>query len=154
MLFSFARNEPRDGGELGRLTLRSPNSHFLNKASLNLTHCSLVGSFLCFQSCHSLSLWNLSLCCWRAHWKAGAGPTNSLSCYPSYICFNPSAVPAAPSSWSLDSGSREALPFLSAHAGSILAPPVPPRSLPHGKDMPSRPAANACSHTHTQIQTT
>ncbi|XP_038005508.1 dedicator of cytokinesis protein 3 isoform X2 [Motacilla alba alba] len=42
------------------------------------------------------------------------------------------AVPAAPSSWSLDSGSREALPFLSAHAGSILAPPVPPRSLPHG----------------------
>ncbi|XP_041318643.1 dedicator of cytokinesis protein 3 [Pyrgilauda ruficollis] len=42
------------------------------------------------------------------------------------------AVPAAPSSWSLDSGSREALPFLSAHAGSVLAPPVPPRSLPHG----------------------
>ncbi|XP_069721913.1 dedicator of cytokinesis protein 3 isoform X3 [Phaenicophaeus curvirostris] len=42
------------------------------------------------------------------------------------------AVPAAPSSWSLDSGTREALPFLSAHAGSILAPPVPPRSLPHG----------------------
>ncbi|XP_056357849.1 dedicator of cytokinesis protein 3 [Oenanthe melanoleuca] len=42
------------------------------------------------------------------------------------------AVPAAPSSWSLDSGSREALPFLSAHAGSTLAPPVPPRSLPHG----------------------
>ncbi|XP_071406691.1 dedicator of cytokinesis protein 3 isoform X3 [Pithys albifrons albifrons] len=42
------------------------------------------------------------------------------------------AVPAAPSSWSLDSGTREALPFLSAHTGSILAPPVPPRSLPHG----------------------
>ncbi|XP_053152394.1 dedicator of cytokinesis protein 3 isoform X4 [Hemicordylus capensis] len=42
------------------------------------------------------------------------------------------AVPAAPSSWSLDSGTREALPFLSAHVGSILAPPVPPRSLPHG----------------------
>ncbi|KAM4893607.1 dedicator of cytokinesis protein 3 [Sylvia borin] len=42
------------------------------------------------------------------------------------------AVPAAPSSWSLDSGSREALPFLSAHAGSILAPPVPPRSLSQG----------------------
>ncbi|XP_062826144.1 dedicator of cytokinesis protein 3 isoform X3 [Anolis carolinensis] len=42
------------------------------------------------------------------------------------------AVPAAPSSWSLDSGTREALPFLSSHVGSILAPPVPPRSLPHG----------------------
>ncbi|XP_019475483.1 dedicator of cytokinesis protein 3-like [Meleagris gallopavo] len=42
------------------------------------------------------------------------------------------AVPAAPSSWSLDSGTREALPFLSVHVGSILAPPVPPRRLPHG----------------------
>ncbi|KAM8799886.1 dedicator of cytokinesis protein 3 [Eudromia elegans] len=42
------------------------------------------------------------------------------------------AVPAAPSSWSLDSGTRETLPCLSAHTGSILAPPVPPRSLPHG----------------------
>uniref|UniRef100_G1P9M3 Dedicator of cytokinesis 3 n=1 Tax=Myotis lucifugus TaxID=59463 RepID=G1P9M3_MYOLU len=43
------------------------------------------------------------------------------------------AVPAAPSSWSLDSGVREAQPFLSAHMGRILAPPVPPRSLLHGK---------------------
>ncbi|PNJ32384.1 DOCK3 isoform 2 [Pongo abelii] len=42
------------------------------------------------------------------------------------------AVPAAPSSWSLDSGAQEAQPFLSAHMGSILAPPVPPRSLLHG----------------------
>ena len=49
------------------------------------------------------------------------------------ICFRPSAVPAAPSSWSLDSGAREAQPFLSAHTGCILAPPVPPRSLLHGK---------------------
>ncbi|XP_012575759.1 PREDICTED: dedicator of cytokinesis protein 3 isoform X5 [Condylura cristata] len=43
------------------------------------------------------------------------------------------AVPAAPSSWSLDSGAREAQPFLSTHMGCILAPPVPPRSLLHGK---------------------
>ncbi|XP_012575758.1 PREDICTED: dedicator of cytokinesis protein 3 isoform X4 [Condylura cristata] len=42
------------------------------------------------------------------------------------------AVPAAPSSWSLDSGAREAQPFLSTHMGCILAPPVPPRSLLHG----------------------
>ncbi|XP_058144291.1 dedicator of cytokinesis protein 3 isoform X1 [Dasypus novemcinctus] len=42
------------------------------------------------------------------------------------------AVPAAPSSWSLDSGAREAQPFLSAQVGHILAPPVPPRSLLHG----------------------
>ncbi|XP_066206560.1 dedicator of cytokinesis protein 3 isoform X6 [Saccopteryx leptura] len=42
------------------------------------------------------------------------------------------AVPAAPSSWSLDSGAREAQPFLSAHMGRIMAPPVPPRSLLHG----------------------
>ncbi|XP_015423780.1 PREDICTED: dedicator of cytokinesis protein 3 [Myotis davidii] len=42
------------------------------------------------------------------------------------------AVPAAPSSWSLDSGAREAQPFLSAHMGRILVPPVPPRSLLHG----------------------
>nr|XP_060483924.1 dedicator of cytokinesis protein 3 [Panthera onca] len=42
------------------------------------------------------------------------------------------AVPAAPSSWSLDSGAREAQPFLSAHMGRSLAPPVPPRSLLHG----------------------
>lgn len=41
LLFRFARNEPRDGGELGRLTLPSPNSHFPNRASLNLTLCSL-----------------------------------------------------------------------------------------------------------------
>uniref|UniRef100_A0A8D3DJZ2 Dedicator of cytokinesis 3 n=1 Tax=Scophthalmus maximus TaxID=52904 RepID=A0A8D3DJZ2_SCOMX len=37
-----------------------------------------------------------------------------------------------PSSWSLDSGTREALPFLTAHVGSVMAPPVPPRNLPHG----------------------
>nr|XP_033781897.1 dedicator of cytokinesis protein 3 isoform X1 [Geotrypetes seraphini] len=42
------------------------------------------------------------------------------------------AVPATPSSWSLDSGTRETLPFLSTHVGSILAPPVPPRSMLHG----------------------
>ncbi|XP_013202015.1 dedicator of cytokinesis protein 3 isoform X5 [Microtus ochrogaster] len=42
------------------------------------------------------------------------------------------AVPAAPSSWSLDSGAQEAQPFLSALMGHILAPPVPPRSLLHG----------------------
>ncbi|EFB13649.1 hypothetical protein PANDA_007615 [Ailuropoda melanoleuca] len=42
------------------------------------------------------------------------------------------AVPAAPSSWSLDSGAQEAQPFLSAHMGRILPPPVPPRSLLHG----------------------
>lgn len=42
------------------------------------------------------------------------------------------AVPAAPSSWSLDSGTRDTLPFLSTHVGSVLAPPVPPRSIPHG----------------------
>ncbi|XP_063104997.1 dedicator of cytokinesis protein 3 isoform X2 [Cavia porcellus] len=41
-------------------------------------------------------------------------------------------VPVAPSSWSLDSGAREAQSFLSAHMGHILAPPVPPRSLLHG----------------------
>ncbi|XP_078065470.1 dedicator of cytokinesis protein 3 isoform X1 [Mustelus asterias] len=42
------------------------------------------------------------------------------------------AVPAAPSSWSLDSGTRDTIPFLSAHVGTIVAPPVPPRSLPPG----------------------
>ncbi|XP_040595462.1 dedicator of cytokinesis protein 3 isoform X2 [Mesocricetus auratus] len=42
------------------------------------------------------------------------------------------AVPAAPSSWSLDSGAQEAQPFLSALIGHIMAPPVPPRSLLHG----------------------
>ncbi|KAJ7999325.1 hypothetical protein DPEC_G00193210 [Dallia pectoralis] len=41
-------------------------------------------------------------------------------------------VITTPSSWSLDSGTREALPFLSAHVGSVMAPPVPPRTLPHG----------------------
>uniref|UniRef100_A0A8C9WB81 Dedicator of cytokinesis 3 n=1 Tax=Scleropages formosus TaxID=113540 RepID=A0A8C9WB81_SCLFO len=41
-------------------------------------------------------------------------------------------VLAAPSSWSLDSGTREALPFLSAHVGSVMVPPVPPRTLPPG----------------------
>jgi hypothetical protein len=49
------------------------------------------------------------------------------------ISFHPSAVPAAPSSWSLDSGAQEAQPFLSTHTGHTLAPPVPPRSLLHGK---------------------
>ncbi|KAF3690419.1 Dedicator of cytokinesis protein 3 Modifier of cell adhesion Presenilin-binding protein [Channa argus] len=44
-------------------------------------------------------------------------------------------VLTTPSSWSLDSGTREALPFLSAHVGSVLAPPVPPRSLPHGQHL-------------------
>lgn len=52
------------------------------------------------------------------------------------ISFHPSAVPAAPSSWSLDSGAQEAQPFLSALMGHILAPPVPPRSLLHGKRVP------------------
>uniref|UniRef100_A0AAV2M8A7 Dedicator of cytokinesis 3 n=1 Tax=Knipowitschia caucasica TaxID=637954 RepID=A0AAV2M8A7_KNICA len=44
-------------------------------------------------------------------------------------------VLTAPSSWSLDSGSRDPLPFLSAHVGSVLAPPVPPRNLPHGQHL-------------------
>ncbi|XP_071397718.1 dedicator of cytokinesis protein 3-like, partial [Centroberyx affinis] len=44
-------------------------------------------------------------------------------------------VLTTPSSWSLDSGTREALPFLSAHVGSVMAPPVPPRSLPHGQHL-------------------
>ncbi|CAL8402574.1 unnamed protein product [Arctogadus glacialis] len=39
-------------------------------------------------------------------------------------------VLTTPSSWSLDSGTRETLPFLSGHLG--LAPPVPPRNLPPG----------------------
>ncbi|XP_074493212.1 dedicator of cytokinesis protein 3-like isoform X13 [Sebastes fasciatus] len=46
-------------------------------------------------------------------------------------------VLTTPSSWSLDSGTREALPFLSAHVGSVMAPPVPPRNLPHGQRPPS-----------------
>ncbi|XP_028855233.1 dedicator of cytokinesis protein 3 isoform X4 [Denticeps clupeoides] len=41
-------------------------------------------------------------------------------------------VLTTPSSWSLDSGTRDTMPFLSAHVGSIIAPPVPPRSLPPG----------------------
>ncbi|KAI4786907.1 hypothetical protein KUCAC02_036815, partial [Chaenocephalus aceratus] len=39
-------------------------------------------------------------------------------------------VLTTPSSWSLDSGTRDVLPFLSAHVG-VMAPPVPPRNLPH-----------------------
>ncbi|GAB1294636.1 Dedicator of cytokinesis protein 3 [Apodemus speciosus] len=42
------------------------------------------------------------------------------------------AVPAASSSWSLDSGAQEAQPFLSSLMGHIMVPPVPPRSLLHG----------------------
>ncbi|XP_062923856.1 dedicator of cytokinesis protein 3 isoform X7 [Mobula hypostoma] len=42
------------------------------------------------------------------------------------------AVPAAPSCWSLDSGTRDTVPFLSGHVGTIIAPPVPPRTLPPG----------------------
>nr|XP_043879419.1 dedicator of cytokinesis protein 3-like [Solea senegalensis] len=45
-------------------------------------------------------------------------------------------VLTTPSSWSLDSGTREALPFLSAHVASVTAPPVPPRNLPHGQHPP------------------
>ncbi|KAI7791389.1 putative dedicator of cytokinesis protein 3, partial [Triplophysa rosa] len=41
-------------------------------------------------------------------------------------------VLTAPSSWSLDSGTRDTLTFLSAHVGSVMAPPVPPRTLPPG----------------------
>ncbi|XP_035518551.1 dedicator of cytokinesis protein 3-like [Morone saxatilis] len=44
-------------------------------------------------------------------------------------------VLTTPSSWSLDSGTREALPFLTAHVGSVMAPPVPPRNLPHGQHL-------------------
>ncbi|XP_054866952.1 dedicator of cytokinesis protein 3-like isoform X4 [Amphiprion ocellaris] len=40
-------------------------------------------------------------------------------------------VLTTPSSWSLDSGTREVLPFLSSHV--VMAPPVPPRNLPHGQ---------------------
>ncbi|XP_038626792.1 dedicator of cytokinesis protein 3 isoform X2 [Tachyglossus aculeatus] len=42
------------------------------------------------------------------------------------------AVPTAPSSWSLDSGTRDTLLTRSSQVGSSLAPPVPPRSLPYG----------------------
>ncbi|GAA6106955.1 dedicator of cytokinesis protein 3 isoform X2 [Tachysurus ichikawai] len=41
-------------------------------------------------------------------------------------------VLTAPSSWSLDSGTRDAMPFLSSHVGSVMAPPVPPRNFPPG----------------------
>ncbi|XP_075869291.1 dedicator of cytokinesis protein 3-like [Nelusetta ayraudi] len=44
-------------------------------------------------------------------------------------------VLSAPSSWSLDSGTREPLPFLSAQVTSVMAPPVPPRNLPHGQHL-------------------
>ncbi|KAK5873150.1 hypothetical protein PBY51_013789 [Eleginops maclovinus] len=44
-------------------------------------------------------------------------------------------VLTTPSSWSLDSGTRDVLPFLSAHVGSVMAPPVPPRNLPHGQHL-------------------
>uniref|UniRef100_A0A8C9TY43 Dedicator of cytokinesis 3 n=1 Tax=Scleropages formosus TaxID=113540 RepID=A0A8C9TY43_SCLFO len=54
---------------------------------------------------------------------------------PCKPCSDPnlSVAEKAPSSWSLDSGTREALPFLSAHVGSVMVPPVPPRTLPPGK---------------------
>ncbi|XP_029991161.1 dedicator of cytokinesis protein 3 isoform X9 [Sphaeramia orbicularis] len=45
-------------------------------------------------------------------------------------------VLTTPSSWSLDSGTREALPFLTAHVGSVMAPPVPPRNLPQVSPSP------------------
>ncbi|XP_048110330.1 dedicator of cytokinesis protein 3 isoform X2 [Alosa alosa] len=48
-------------------------------------------------------------------------------------------VLTAPSSWSLDSGTRETLPFLSTHVGNVMAPPVPPRNLP-----PVTPAPYTC----------
>ncbi|XP_078803962.1 dedicator of cytokinesis protein 3 isoform X5 [Oryzias latipes] len=44
-------------------------------------------------------------------------------------------VLTAPSSWSLDSGTREALPFFSSHVGGVIAPPVPPRNIPHGQHL-------------------
>ncbi|XP_053723434.1 dedicator of cytokinesis protein 3-like isoform X2 [Synchiropus splendidus] len=44
-------------------------------------------------------------------------------------------VLTTPSSWSLDSGTRDALPFLSSHASSVIAPPVPPRNPPHGQHL-------------------
>ncbi|XP_077948725.1 dedicator of cytokinesis protein 3 isoform X5 [Gasterosteus aculeatus] len=43
-------------------------------------------------------------------------------------------VLTTPSSWSLDSGTREALPFLS-HVGGVMPPPVPPRNLAHGQHL-------------------
>ncbi|XP_070405641.1 dedicator of cytokinesis protein 3 isoform X4 [Nothobranchius furzeri] len=44
-------------------------------------------------------------------------------------------VLTTPSSWSLDSGTREALPFLSSHVGSVMAPPVPPRNILRGQHL-------------------
>ncbi|KAM5126625.1 dedicator of cytokinesis protein 3-like isoform 2-T2 [Mantella aurantiaca] len=41
-------------------------------------------------------------------------------------------VLAAPSSWSLDSGTRESLPFLTTHVGSVLTPTGTPRGLSQG----------------------
>ncbi|MEE6516673.1 hypothetical protein FKM82_026338 [Ascaphus truei] len=38
----------------------------------------------------------------------------------------------APSSWSLDSGTRESLPFLTSHVGSVLAPTGTSRGLTQG----------------------
>lgn len=43
---------------------------------------------------------------------------------------SPTAVLTTPSSWSLDSGTKDVLPFLS------VAPPVPPRNLSHGRTLP------------------
>uniref|UniRef100_A0A8C6NQL1 Dedicator of cytokinesis 3 n=1 Tax=Nothobranchius furzeri TaxID=105023 RepID=A0A8C6NQL1_NOTFU len=48
-------------------------------------------------------------------------------------CFSSPPVLTTPSSWSLDSGTREALPFLSSHVGSVMAPPVPPRNILRGR---------------------
>ncbi|XP_077433712.1 dedicator of cytokinesis protein 3-like isoform X3 [Vanacampus margaritifer] len=45
-------------------------------------------------------------------------------------------VVSAPSSWSLDSASREMVPVASTHIGAITAPPVPPRNAPaHGSHL-------------------
>ncbi|XP_063807118.1 dedicator of cytokinesis protein 3-like isoform X1 [Pseudophryne corroboree] len=41
-------------------------------------------------------------------------------------------VLAAPSSWSLDSGTRESLPFLTSHVGSVLTPTGTTRGLAQG----------------------
>ncbi|XP_051933125.1 dedicator of cytokinesis protein 3-like isoform X3 [Hippocampus zosterae] len=65
-------------------------------------------------------------------------PLISPACKP---CSDPNLsfsdkVVAVPSSWSLDSATREAVPVLSAHVGGGggVAPPVPPRNAPaHGR---------------------
>nr|XP_057911190.1 dedicator of cytokinesis protein 3-like isoform X2 [Doryrhamphus excisus] len=44
-------------------------------------------------------------------------------------------VLSTPSSWSLDSGTRDAVPVVSAHIASVMAPPVPPRNIPHGRHL-------------------